>query len=68
LGKCPGVALFGEAALLVKRRNSKWSLPLPGGREDALFDLPGAALPHVGALVGPHWYSLFFISMQVPKF
>jgi len=24
-GQCPGEALFGGAALLVKRRNSKWS-------------------------------------------
>ena len=24
-GQCPGAALFGGAALLVERRNSKWS-------------------------------------------
>jgi len=42
-------------ALLVKRRNSKWSLPPPGGGSDGggrnFSTRPGAALPHVGALV-----------------
>ena len=33
-GECPGVAL------LVKRRNSKWSLPPPGGGGEELFDSP----------------------------
>ena len=42
-GQWPGAALFGRAVLLVKRRNSKWSLPPPGcggGRGAALFDSP----------------------------
>ena len=39
-GQCPG------AALLVKRSNSKWSLPPPGGGSGG----GGEALTHVGAL------------------
>ena len=47
--QCPG------EALLVKRKNSKWSLPPPGGGSGGggrhFLTRPGTALPHVGALV-----------------
>ena len=53
-GNTPGAELFEGAALLVKRRNSKWSLPLPsggsGGGGRHFSTRPGAALLHVGAL------------------
>jgi len=39
--------------LLVKRRNSKWSLPPPGGGSGGrhFSTHPGVALPQVGALL-----------------
>ena len=53
-GNAPGRDFSGGAALLVKRRNSKWSLPPPGGGSgdggQHFSTRPGAALPQVGAL------------------
>jgi len=68
-GQWSGAALFRGAALLVNRRNSKWSFIISVVvvvRGPHFSTLPWAALPHVGALVpAPKFWRTNFLTHEI---